>query len=129
MLAKKMRHMFRREYLAQCVGMNAIFLRSPTIDDYKRDFDKNMRAQIEQFCLARVGQIIEAIDPAKIVAIGFDTLKLFGADAADLINEKGRTLTKVGQIAGRPAIATLHLSGARISNPDLDRIRDRVLAR
>jgi hypothetical protein len=120
--------MFKRQYLAHCVGMNAIFLRSPTAGDYKRDFDKTTRAKIEGFCFARVGQIIEAINPLKIVAIGLDTLKLFGPTMADLKNEKGRTLTAVGKIAGRRAIATVHLSGARLSNADLDLIRDRVLA-
>jgi hypothetical protein len=127
-LAKKMRRMFKRQYLEQCIGMNAIFLRSPTAYDYKRNIDKTTRAQIEGFCLARVGQIIEAIDPLKIVAIGLKTLELFGAAEADLINEKGRTLTSVGQIAGRPAIATLHLSAAHILDADFDRIRDRILA-
>jgi hypothetical protein len=110
--------------------MNAIFLRSPTVDDYKRDFDKTMRAKIKWFCLPRVGQIIEAVDPLKIVVIGLNTLKLFkrfGESVIDLTNEEGRTLTTVGQIVGRRAIATLHLSAAYISNPDRDRIRDLVL--
>jgi hypothetical protein len=122
-----MRKMFGKQFLEQCVGINAIFLRSPTVDDYKRNLDKNVRAQIEAFCLARVVQIVEAIDPKSIVAIGFDTLKLFGASTPDLANDKGRTLTKIGAVAGRGAIASLHLSGARISNCDLDSIRDRVL--
>ncbi len=129
-LAKNMQRMFGQPYLAQCVGMNAIFLRAPHIDEYKRDFDKSLREQVERFCLAKVAQIIEAIDPVKIVAIGLDTLKLFGESTVDLVSdgEKQRPLTRVGKIAGRPAIATLHLSGAYISNLDRDRIRDRVLA-
>jgi len=103
------------------------FLRSPTVDDYKRNLDKNVRAQIEAFCLARVVQIVEAINPKSIVAIGFDTLKLFGASTPDLANDKGRTLTRTGIIVGQSALATLHLSGAHISNHDRDSIRDRVL--
>ena len=89
-----------------------------------------MRAKIKGFCLPRVGQIIEAVDPLKIVVIGLNTLKLFkrfGESVIDLTNEEGRTLTTVGQIVGRRAIATLHLSAAYISNPDRDRIRDLVL--
>ena len=126
-LSKKLQGMFTRPYLEKCVGVNAIFLRSPRIDDYKRDFDKSTRLQVEQFCLSQVYKIIETIDPSKIVAIGFSTFQLFGESRPGLINENGRTLTRVGQIAGRQAIAILHLSGARISNPDLNRIRDRVL--
>lgn len=127
-LAKQMRQMFGRGFLEQCMGINAIFLRSPTVDDYKRSLAKDIRAQVENFCLTRVNQIIEATDPKKIVAIGFDTLKLFSESEPDLTNEKGRTLTKMGKIGGRSAVATLHLSGAQISNVDRDRIRDRVLA-
>jgi hypothetical protein len=127
-LARRMRPMFGQKFLAQCVGMNAIFLRSPSVDDdYKRDFDKTTRARIEEFCLPRVCQIVEVIDPIKILAIGFDTLRLFGPTNAEFKNKKERTLTLAGQIAGRRAIATLHLSRAHISNPDRDTIRDRVL--
>jgi len=127
-LAKRMRQMFGRTFLERCVGVNAIFLRWPAVADYRRTLDKDTRAQIEAFCLARVTQIVEVIDPKKIVAVGFETLELFGASMVDLANEKQRTLTRIGKIAGRPAIGTLHLSGAHISKPDLDRIRDRVLA-
>lgn len=125
-LAKQMRAMFGPRFLEECVGINAIFLRAKTAHDYKSTVKMGTRKQIEAFCLVRVRQIVEAIDPKKIVAIGFDTLNLFGASAPDLINEKGRTLTRIGEVAGRTAIATLHLSGARISGPDLVRIRDRV---
>ena len=132
-LAKQMRRMFEQKFLEQCVGTNAIFLRFPSVDDYKRTYNKNRREEIERFCLDRVDRIIEAIDPQKIVAIGFGTLKLFGASVNDItnekMNEKRRTLTRKGKIANRTAIATLHLSGAHISNFDLNRIRDRILAR
>jgi hypothetical protein len=71
-LAKVMRHMFGRVFLESCVGVNAIFIRSPTVTDYNRAFDKKTRAQIKTFCLASVVHIVEAIVPQKIVAIGFD---------------------------------------------------------
>ena len=128
-LAKQMRQMFTRPRLLQCVGINAIFLRSPTVAHYKRTIDRGMRAEIEAFCLVRVARIIEVIDPQKIVAIGFDTLRLFGDSTPGLTNDNKRCLTTIGKIGGRSPIGTLHLSGARIAAPDLDRIRDQVLAK
>jgi hypothetical protein len=67
------------------------------------------------------------MQPQRIVSIGFKTLDLFGGGIPDLQNEKGHTLTKIGKIAGRNALATLHLSGARISTIDRARISDRIL--
>jgi hypothetical protein len=125
-LAKQMRQMFGRGFLEQCAGVNAIFLRSPTVADYKRNLDEHARARIEAFCLGRVIQIVEVFDPKAIVAIGFETLRLFGETTPDLANEKERVLTRIGTIAGRQAIGTLHLSGAHISKSDIDRIGDRV---
>ena len=62
------------------------------------------------------------------MVIGFGTLKLFpGERKPDRWNSKGRILTRVGEIAGRPAIATLHLSGARTSILDRELILKRVL--
>ena len=128
-LARLMRDMFGRTCLERCQGINAIFVRWPSQAGYARAFDAETLNQIEKFCLARVIRVIEVINPQKIVAIGFKALKLFGTNCADdLQNERGRTLTRIGTVAGRPAIGVLHLSGARISTPDLARIRGRVLA-
>jgi hypothetical protein len=77
-LAKQMRQMFERKFLEQCVGTNAIFLRSPTVNEYRSNYDKNRRTEIKRFCLGQVDRIIEAIDPQKIVAIGFGTLNQIG---------------------------------------------------
>ena len=125
-IAKKMQRLFGQEYLAGCTGTNAIYLRSPSIRDYVRDHDRQTRSKVERFCLDQTARIIEAIDPLKIVVIGFGTLGLFGASEAGRKNAKGRLLTRVGQVAGRPAIATLHLSGARISVSDLDSIGSEI---
>jgi hypothetical protein len=119
---------FEPEVLARCMGVNAIFLRSPNIADYNRNVDRQTRAQVAHFCKTRVLQIIDVVDPDKIVVIGFSTLKLFGPTEPDLINDKGRILTRTGTIGDRKAVAMLHLSGAYISNADRDCIRNSVLA-
>jgi hypothetical protein len=108
--------------------VNAIFLRSPNIADYNRNVDRQTRAQVTYFCKTHVLQIIDVVDPDKIVVIEFSTLKLFGPTEPDLINAKGRILTRTGKIGNRKAVAMLHLSGAYISNADRDFIRDRILA-
>ena len=127
-LAKTMRKMFGRAFLEQCTGLNAIFLRAPSVDFYNRQLDQSSRTAIKEFCLPRVGRMVEAINPQKIVAIGFSTLELFGGGNPDLLHEKtGFALTKVGKICERRAVATQHLSGARISNHNLSRIAKRVV--
>ena len=92
------------------------------------DFDVTDRAKIMWFCLQRVQRIIDVIDPRTIA--GLETAKLFSFDGEDdLLTQRGDTLTQLGKIAGRPAIAMRHLTGSRpsVSDSDLDHIRDRLL--
>jgi uracil-DNA glycosylase len=117
-LARQLLRMFDKQLIEKSVGMNAIFLRANKIASYHKNFDRQLRTQIEQFCIPRVEQIVEAIQPTLIVAIGFATLRLFCAGAIDMTNKKGRVLTLTGKIAGRDALGVLHLSGARISKSD-----------
>ena len=126
-LAVQMRSMFGATLLERCVGVNAIFIRAPSGDEYRKNVDAISRRKIETFCLPRIERLVAAIQPQRIVSIGFEALALFGGGEPDLKNEKGRVLTSVGQISGQQVIATLHLSGAHISNADRARIRDRVL--
>ena len=106
------------------------FLAVAKYKSYENDFDKSVREDIESFCRSRVFKIIEAIDPLKIVIIGFKTQELFDKPwPVDLKKEK-QALIRIGEVAGRPAIATTHLTGSRgLNAADLGRIRDRVLGR
>jgi hypothetical protein len=122
-LSRKMHQVFGYELLAQCCGLNAIFVRAPNEVTYRREFNNGVRAAIEKFCLEQVNHLVQAINPQKIVVIGLATLDLFGGGKPVLRNAKGRVLVTQGQIAGRTAFATLHLSGARISNEDLNAIK------
>lgn len=117
-LARWIQTMFGKDLLKKCVGLNSIFIRSNTIGDYRRCFRPKLR-QIENFCLPRVKAIVKSIRPRLIVAIGFETLALFGDVEKALSSERNdRVIAKVGQVAGREAFGTLHLSGARISKDD-----------
>jgi hypothetical protein len=128
-LAKNMRRMFGRELLQQCVGVNAIFVRSPSLEHYRKHLTLELRCGIEKFCLVQITEMVEALHPKTVVVMGFETLALFGKSKAILKNERSqRVLAKTGSVAGREAIGTLHLSGARISMPDRAAIASHILA-
>jgi uracil-DNA glycosylase len=69
-LASNMRRMFGKTLLESCVGINAIFFRSWKIQNYCDHVDADIRARIEEFCLPRVAEIVRAIRPKVVVAIG-----------------------------------------------------------
>jgi hypothetical protein len=127
-LAVKMRQLFGRELLERCCGVNAIFIRSPSMREYRRDYSRQVRAEVASFCLDRVASLVRAIEPVNLVVIGHGTLRLFGSTEAALRSATGRVLIRTGRVAGRPALAVLHLTGARISLQDLVAVRAEVLS-
>ncbi len=128
-LAKNMRRMFGRELLQRCVGVNAIFMRSPSLEHYRKHVTLELRRKIEKFCLVQITEMVETLRPKVVVVMGFETLALFGKSKSVLISEGSqRVLAKTGSVAGREAIGTLHLSGARISALDRAAIASHILA-
>jgi len=88
-----------------------------------------LRQKIEKFCLLQIVEIVETLRPKMVVVMGFETLALFGKSKSILKSETSqRVLAKTGSIAGREAIGTLHLSGARISTLDRAAIASHILA-
>jgi uracil-DNA glycosylase len=128
-LAPRMRQVFGAERLKRCVGTNAIFLRYPNANRYRRELSSK-RNDIEKFCTEKVAIIVEAIEPKQIVTIGFATLKMFGPTKPELISESERryALTKTGKVANREALGIIHLSGARPSRSDLTRLASHLQA-
>ena len=127
-LAVKMRQLFGRDLLERCCGVNAIFIRSPSMRDYRRDYSRQVRAEVASFCLDRVASLVRAIEPQKLVVIGHGTLRLFGRTEAGLNSAAGRVLTRTGFVAGRPAVSVLHLTGAHIASQDLVALQVEVLS-
>ncbi len=128
-LAKNLRLMFPRELLERCVGLNAIFVRSPNTQHYRSNLDTRLRREIARFCLANVTRMVEALRPKLVVVLGFETLSLFGESTPLLRSETSRrVLAKTARVAGRQAVGTLHLSGARISRQDREAIASHILA-
>jgi len=105
--------MFDPEKLKGCAGLNAIFFRAPDIETWNKN-PRELRQRIERFCMSQAIRMIDAMQPTLIVANGFKTLSLFGSTEPD-IEFEGRVITRSGLIAGRPAIGTLHLTGAHYS--------------
>jgi hypothetical protein len=128
-LAQRMRQLFDKSLLEQCCGVNAIFVRAPNNDAYGKQYDRTLRAEIAEFCLPRVVRIVEALEAeTTIVAIGHDTLRLFGHTEPRRESAAGRLLTITGRVADHDAIAMLHLTGARISAQDFRTISEDVLS-
>lgn len=122
------------ERLAHSVGTNAIWLRSPSKSDYKK-LDKSLRQRVEGYSADGVRELMALMKPKIAVSIGFDALRMLGTGVTDdLISDKiqrsgkKRTLTQAGMIGVTPAIACLHLTGARISTGDRRAIRSRLLS-
>ena len=85
---------------------------------------------MERFCYDEVKKIIERIGPKTLLIIGFktyDKLKKYGI--IDIKNEKlyrgrkGRKICHYAQWGDIPVFTVLHLTGARISNPDFIKIQ------
>lgn len=126
-LAKELRSIFTQELLEQCVGTNAIFVRAGSIKEYRARLDWKTRARLQQFCLQKVQQMLEAMAPRTIVVIGMETMKILNRCAVSVRGEK-RVVLRKGPVWGFPAIASMHLTGARISTADRLRIRETLVA-
>lgn len=123
-LAPKMRYIFGKDRLKNCVGTNVIFLRYPNEACYRNDIG-GQRKNIEQFCKERIVFIVQAIKPKRIVTVGFKALEMFGPVETKLLRPGGRgALVKSGQIASREALGMVHLTGARpaVSKDELARL-------
>jgi len=126
-LAERLQEIFGTEYLKKCTGLNALFFRAKNIQTYGNEITPLSRKKIESFCLPHVKRLINEMQPQLIISIGFTTFNLLGNNAKPILSQKNRPLIKVGEIENRKALATLHLSGARISNIDREVIHDYLL--
>jgi hypothetical protein len=117
-LAAALRNIFGPEYLSRCVGLNAIFLRAPRVDVYEATIPPGLRSEIDAFCLPRARAIITALEPQRVIVIGFGTARLFGSAEPVLWGKRGSVLAKRVQIAGIDALAIPHLTGSRLSASD-----------
>lgn len=121
--------------LNQCVALNAIFFRAPSVRQW-RTLDSSLRQDAKNFCIDHVKSIVKRLKPKLVIVNGFETLRLFRKaqagrnDQHDLRNANNRLLTQHCEVEGYDGLATLHLSGARISAVDRReinyQIRDKI---
>src|SRR5205823_5818037 len=88
------------------------------------------RRKAEEFSLRCARLLIEELQPQAIFAIGLDVFDALGPIHPEVVHEresssgrKGRVLVK-GELARRPVVGALHLSGARMKRADRDKIGD-----
>lgn len=127
MLAKKMRELFdgNQDVLENCVASNIVFFGSPTTDEWD-SLPTETRSEIEDFCWEQVEGLIERVDPEVILTIGIRTL--------DQVTDRLKLETQVHQTRGNDrllassvdvspqVVGMIHLTGARISTEDTERL-------
>ncbi len=119
-LARRLREVFGADTLARCTGLNRIFFRSPSVAIWRK-VKADLREELEAFSLARAERIAWALRPQRIVVIGLGTLAGLAPSAVALEGEN-RILVRRGNLWGAPAYGMVHLSGARVSRADLERV-------
>lgn len=129
-LASRLQLAFKPAFLNQCNAVNAIFLRAPSEERY-RTIDAAIRSDFEKLSLQAVQDLIGCLRPRLVVTLGFNTMKLFTTDEVDPLESGGRWLLYRASIAGTPAVAIRHPTGARppASNDEMKEIGDAVRQR
>jgi hypothetical protein len=111
-LAQALQEVFGRELLRACTGTNINFFRAPNDKAYREKVAANLRERCEAFSRDRASRLVEAINPYKIVVIGFDVVKKLKVDRQFVRREEG---VQRGSLWGCPAIAVWHLTGTRMT--------------
>lgn len=120
-LARHMRRIWSPTLLIKCVTANSVFFRAPSKRVWS-EVPRGLRYRLEAFSRRKLSEITELICPEMIVAVGLGHLVDFQHSGDPLIS-RGRRLAQPGYIGTIPAVEIIHLSGARLSNDDRDRLK------
>jgi hypothetical protein len=130
LLARRLRAIYGHNNLGlleQSVGLNAIYIRARNADAYRGMFDAEQRKLIKSFCNSKNEEIIKAISPKKIVAIGFSAMDQFAPNGTIVLRgEDGRALNKVSSYQGIEVLGVRHLSGARFTTNDFELTSEKI---
>lgn len=130
-LAQEMRRLFegRREMLEQSVFTNLIFFRSPDTGEWgSRDSDRVNQA--EEFCFQKTREILERLNPKRILVIGVTTFDRFidvcvedpNTQPSTIEGENGRVLCSA-DVDSTKMVGMKHLTGARPSSEEFEILR------
>lgn len=136
--AKNIRKLFSNNFdlLEESVALPIMFFRSKDTKLLKQRFQKDKRKEAEKFCLEKVKQIIEFLQPKKILIIGINTYeklkKMIMLDMGEKNSEysfyptKKETLYIVSKWEKIPVLTIRHISGSRFSNKDKEKLNQQL---
>ncbi|MFD1612768.1 hypothetical protein ACFSCW_13250 [Sphingomonas tabacisoli] len=133
-LAGKLRYIFERAgkggLLDHALQTNFLFFKSSSLKKESRyrwfNLPGHLRSKLEGICAAELFELISMIEPRLILVLGLDPFDTYATGVDTVLrdrNGKRRLLVK-GYIAGLPAVATLHPTGAQVANEDWMRVSD-----
>lgn len=117
-LAKKLREILGEDFLKNSVGTNAIFVRAKSVEAYTRDVPLTDRRKIQEFCVAKVNDLVKLIEPQRIIVLGLQTMDLLGPSHSKQVGPTGKTVTKIGTVGGQDALVVRHPTGAPFTRAD-----------
>jgi len=138
-MAKRMKDFFAQDMtlLKNSVIIPILFFRSKNKSHWIKSFPKDDRKKIEKFCFGIVNEIIEKIQPKKILVIGFDTFEIlqkeiFGSNIKSEIKfinygTRKERLYLTSNWNGIQIFAIRHPTGARIRTKDWESIKEKFM--
>ncbi len=117
-LAVRMRQIWSESYLRRCTGLNAIFFRAASVVQW-RTLPRDLRNEMEAFSLTRTDALIQMLEPERIIVLGLWLFDRLTHGSNELLGQTERVLVKRGAVCGHPALGIVHLSGSRVSTPDM----------
>jgi hypothetical protein len=121
-LSARMQTIWQREFLEHCTGFNANFFRARNDAEWRR-LPRDFRFEASGFCLEQAEKLARVLRPRQIVVIGLGTLRRVARRNTALTGSRGGVLIQSGELWGHPAHWIIHLSGARISTVDLEKMK------
>jgi hypothetical protein len=130
-LASRLRAMFDGWGLGQILNSsiqsNFLFFSSSAVSraadsrGYRwQDLPEKLRTELEGFCLREIKGYVEVSEPKCLLVLGTQTFDRHADNVSTVIMDKSkrRRLLLQGRVFGRPALAILHPTGARVANED-----------
>lgn len=134
--AKKIRSFFdfdpTHEILKHSVVVPLVFFRSPSISVWNNDLSPNKRAEMEGLCFAKTKEIVDTVNPEKILVIGMKAYKKLKELLGTIQDEKvayarrggAEELVITASSNGTPICAVMHFSGSHINKTDWQKMKE-----
>ena len=133
-MARKMQNLFDNKmyYLKNSVVFPVLFFRSKSVKYWKKSIPADTRKEMESLCFSKTHDILQKIQPKKILILGFRTYSVLKksnfyeiSDEKSIYSTKQRRLAYISFLDKIPTFSILHPTGSRISNTDWQKIKTR----